>query len=355
MKYKWLYLLLLLTINKVVFSQKSTFSYFAPDHTSIQYSGRIDFTHPDQPQFWQPGVNIQFGYIGDSCGVIIEDEMKWGNNHNYIQVVVDEISIRLQLSSKRDTIWIKGSHAKKIHQAAIYKNTEANIGSLTFHGLLCKKIQPVKNYWIKKIECIGNSITCGTGSDESVIPCGKGNWYDQHNAYESYGLVLARKLNAQVHLSSFSGIGLMHSCCNIATNMLAIYDKVDMGVNTIKWDFTKYQPDIVTLCLGQNDGVQDSAVFVANYLSFIQTLRKVYPAATILCLSSPMADSALKSFMIKTIHAVVDYCKQQGDKRIQSYIFSKQYNAGCDGHPSLKQHRQIADELEIYIMSAALF
>ena len=64
---------------------------------------------------------------------------------------------------------------------------------------------------VRRMEFIGNSITCGTGSDQSVVPCDKGVWQDQHNAYLSYGPAVARSFNAQWQLSAVSGIGLMHS------------------------------------------------------------------------------------------------------------------------------------------------
>ena len=61
------------------------------------------------------------------------------------------------------------------------------------------------------MEFIENSITCGTGSDQSVVPCDKGVRQDQHNAYLSYSPAVARSFNAQWQLSAVSGIGLMHS------------------------------------------------------------------------------------------------------------------------------------------------
>lgn len=45
--------------------------------------------------------------------------------------------------------------------------------------------------------------------------------------------------------------------------------------DTIIGDFNKYQPDVVTICLGQNDGIQDSAAFCNNYIAFIKQLRDI--------------------------------------------------------------------------------
>lgn len=328
---------------------------YLPTHKAIRYMGRIDFSNPLQPSFWQPGVSIEWAFIGDSCGVIIEDEIKWGSNHNYIALIVDGAPKRIKLSKRIDTIWIKSTNKALWHQMMMCKNTEANIGALTFVGIVANKIKaPITKYALK-IECIGNSITCGTGSDVSEIPCGKGVWYDQHNAYMSYGMQLGRKLNAQVHLSSVSGIGLMHSCCNLPVTMPAVFDKINMSENKLPWNFNRYQPDVVTICLGQNDGVQDSALFVANYIQFLKGLRNKYPKAKFVCLSSPMADATLKAFMVKTIGSIVKQSSATGDKNVFSYFFAKQYHAGCDGHPSLAEHEEIANELAKYLKAVKIF
>jgi len=150
-------------------------------------------------------------------------------------------------------------------------------------------------------------------------------------------------------LSAVSGIGLMHSCCNMDVIMPPVFDKISMRNDTIPWDFNKYQPAVVTVCLGQNDGIQDSALFCDNYIAFVKRLRNYYPAATIICLSSPMADASLAVFMKKTLTTVVRKINIEGDKKVTKYFFSKQYSKGCDWHPDLDEHRQIAAELTKFI------
>jgi len=345
-KHLFIVLYILLVVQNA-FSQQQGYRHFLPTHKAINYMGRIDFSNPLRPSFWQPGVTIDCVFRGDSCGIILEDEIKWGSNHNYIEVVLDNKPVRLKLSKARDTIWAVSTSKKGWHTLLVCKNTEANIGGLVFVGLLSKNLREAKHTHVTTIECIGNSITCGTGSDQSIVPCGKGSWYDQHNAYMSYGMILGRKLNAQVHLSSVSGIGLMHSCCNLPVTMPTVFDKVNMSENKILWNFASYQPSIVTICLGQNDGVQDSALFVSNYVRFLKV-------ANFICLSSPMADASLKSFMVKTIQSVVAITKAGGDNNVSSYFFKKQYHAGCDGHPSLEEHEEIAGELAYYLRDAAI-
>jgi lysophospholipase L1-like esterase len=329
--------------------RKNDLNFFSADHPYIQYTGRIDFTNPKRPRFWQPGVSITMKFTGADCQVILNDEILWDTKHNYLEIVVDGNVIRIQTKTKTDTITVARNLSAGIHTLTICKNTEANIGFLELVGIRCKQlIQPAAKPG-RKIEFIGNSITCGTGSDLSGIPCGKGLWEDQHNAYLSYGPVTARTLKAQYHLSAVSGIGLMHSCCNMNIIMPQVFDKVSMRNDTIQWDFKKYQPDVVTICLGQNDGIQDSSEFSENYITFIKRLRSYYPNATLICLSSPMADARLAAFMKRVVKGIVNKMNRTGDRKISSYFFSKQYHNGCDGHPDLAEHRLIANELIEFI------
>jgi lysophospholipase L1-like esterase len=331
--------------SKITIAQQTNTSFFSADNPNIQYIGRIDFTNPKLPRFWQPGVYIAANFSGSYCDVIVNDEVLWGKNHNYLEIVIDGVAKRIQTKTAHDTIVVAQGLSTGSHTLTICKNTEANIGYLELVGIRCNKLLKPEPKPKRKIEFIGNSITCGASSDMSAIPCGKGVWQDQHNAYMAYGPVAARTLQASYHLSSVSGIGLMHSCCNLDIVMPAVFNKISMRNNATPWNFKKYQPDIVTICLGQNDGIQDSAAFCNNYIAFLKQLRMHYKKANFLLLSSPMSGGDLAAFMQKTLTAVKARAAAEGDKKIAIYFFKKQYIAGCDYHPSVEEHTEIANEL----------
>ncbi len=159
-----IYILFLFICTSAIAQTKQQQVYL-PTHSAIRYMGRIDVSNPLRPTFWQPGVSIEWAFSGDSCGIIIEDEIKWGSNHNYIELVVDGEPKRFKLSKRLDTIWVKPTNKKVWHQLLLCKNTEANIGALTFVGIVANTIQAPATKYALKIESIGNSITCGTGSD----------------------------------------------------------------------------------------------------------------------------------------------------------------------------------------------
>ncbi len=350
----YLFCICFLIVTKCLFAQKSTASYhfFAADNNLIQYVGRIDFTNTKQPRYWQPGVYVKAKFSGTFCNVIVNDEMLWGKNHNYLEIVIDDtVLYRLQTRGKRDTIKVASGLQRGIHTILIAKNTEANIGYLEFVGLQCENLLSLPSKPKRKIECIGNSITCGASADESEIPCGKGVWQDQHNAYLAYGPTTARNLNAQWILSSVSGIGLIHSCCNLDVTMPQVYDNINMrNLNdSLHWNFSNYQPDIVTVCLGQNDGIQDSTAFCSAYVKFLQRLRKNYSNAQLICLTSPMADGALTASQKSYLSGIENYMRSSGDNKVHHYFFSKRYYHGCDTHPNVAEHKEIAAELTAYL------
>ena len=117
----------------------------------------------------------------------------------------------------------------------------------------------------------------------------------------------------------------------------------------LPWDFRLYQPDVVTICLGQNDGEQDPAAFRDNYVQFLKQVRGDYPKAQIVCLSSPMGDASLTAFLKDNLTQVADEMHRSGDKNVQTFFFSRCYNNGCGGHPDLAEHGQIAGELTAYL------
>lgn len=324
--------------------------FFGASTSSLLFTGRVDFSNPALPRFYSPGVYVQGKFRGSSCELEINDELLYGTSHNIITVIVDEgLPRRIKLADRKNRILIAEKLNEGEHSFLLCKSTESGIGYIELAGVWCERLLPPPKMLSRRIEFIGNSITCGMGSDLSV-PCGgNSTWYDQHNAYMSYGPLTSRGLKADWVLTAVSGIGLIHSCCDMTITMPQVFDKMNLRENTGKWEFSRYQPDVVTVCLGQNDGIQDSAAFCGAYEAFIQSLRGYYPKASIICLTSPMADSTLRTFMTRSLASVVDHLREKGEDNLYQHVFTKRYHRGCTDHPDLAEHREIADELTAVI------
>ena len=323
--------------------------FFKADNPNIKYIGRVDFSNPLAPRFWNPGVYVKAKFKGTSLSITINDETLYGVTHNYIEVAIDnDKPFRIATTGKTSILQVASNLAPGVHTVVICKDTESGIGYIEFVGMQCDELLPL-NHQKRKIEFIGDSITCGSGIDLSVSDCNKGNWYDQHNAYMSYGPTTARLLNAEWQLTSVSGIGLIHSCCDLKITLPQVFDKVDLRADSIQWNFSKYTPDVVTICLGQNDGNQDSVVFCSAYVKLIMQIRSHYPKADIVCLNSPMANAELTALLIKYITGIQQYMNDSGDKRVSHFFFTGGYNDCCGSHPSMAQHQIIAQQLAGYL------
>lgn len=344
------FFLYLIIIPALGFSAARDSVYYRPDHPSIRITGRVDRSNPLLPRFWAPGVYVEFGFQGSYCILEIRDEERWGKSHNYLEIKIDQDPpFRIQTKSAENRILIANGLKNGPHQVLVCKNTEAEIGYLELQAIVCEKILAPPPAPKRSIEFYGNSITCGMGNDPSAVPCNTRDWFDQHNAFMAYGPLLARNLGASWQLTSVSGIGLMHSCCNKNTVMPDVYDKINLAENKLSWNFSRYQPDLVTVCLGQNDGVQDSATFCKAYVDFMLQLRKKYPKSRLLMLNSPMADDRLEVFLRSAITTTLNEIRRRGDKKISAYFFDKKYRGGCDAHPSGTEHLEMATLLEAEI------
>jgi len=329
--------------------QAENLNFYKGDDPRIKYVGRIDYSNSLSPRFWNPGVYVQAKFKGASLEISVNDETLYGVTHNYLEIAIDNNKpFKIQTTGKNSVLKVADNLSPGVHTVTICKDTESGIGYIEFVGLKCADLLDMK-LPKRKIEFIGDSITCGAGSDLSAIPCDKGTWYDQHNAYMSYGPTTARALDAQWQLTSVSGLGLIYSCCNIGITLPQVYDKVMLRNDSIKWDFNKYIPDVVTICIGQNDGKQDSLAFCSAYVNFINNIRSHYPQADIVCLSSPMANAELTPILKKYIASIVLMVNNNGDKKVSYFFFSRSFNDGCGGHPDMAQHEVIAQELTGYI------
>ena len=165
-------------------------------------------------------------------------------------------------------------------------------------------------------------------------------------------------LNAQFMLSSVSGIGVYRNWNSLHPVMPDVYENLNLNTDsTKKWDFSRYIPDLVSICLGTNDFSAgdgqherlpfDSARYVDSYISFIKTIYSHYPETQICLLTSPMVNGDNARLFERCVTAVADHFKiaQPGKKKIEVYFFKPMTPHGCDGHPDRADHKEMTDEL----------
>lgn len=272
---------------------------------------------------------------------------------NYYNLIVDG-HIKVLRAANKDSSYTVDSLAEGIHTIELFKRTEGFVGNGEFKGFELehgKKLLPIERLK-RKIEFIGNSITCGYGNEGESELCHFTPATENH--YRAYAAIAARNLNAEHQAIAFSGKGLYKNYDNTTTEtMPELYDRIFPFDDNVKWDFKRWTPDVVVINLGTNDFAHanpDSAIWVTAYLKFIKTIRTNYPKAYIFCTNGPMANGQAFPMLTNYITTIVAAARSNGDAKIESYFYSPQSSPfGCDYHPGIETHHKMAKELTALI------
>jgi len=319
--------------------------------------GRSSVTQDGSLELISSAVHFGFSFVGTQCSVMTSIP-SW-LDHNYLQYELDGVyqkRLRIGKDSSAPVVISAPSNGK--HVVWIFKATEAATGAIYITKIIGKELKPLPYSNAPLIEFIGNSITCGAASDPSEVPCGAGQYYDQHNAYYAYGPRAARALGVNYILSSVSGIGIYRNWNSDGPTMPQVYEKLDLQLNDRpQWDFAKYHPSIVSIALGTNDMSNgdgkkprlpfDSSLFVSNYIRFVQLVKSKYPAAQILLLNSPMVGGQRGQVLENCISAVKNEINKlfPNDKPAVVFLFKPMQAKGCTGHPNVEDHAVMAEQL----------
>ena len=349
-------LLISLFISQCANSQgKSTNkSLFHPTDKNIQYIGRIEDSDPDHPVFTYPGVQIRTGFTGTSL------EMMCKLHSGYFMAEIDG-GEPFKVSFLGNTIVNLASGLKDgTHQAIVTYIGEGYETLPEFHGFFVDKgktLAPATPLPTRKIEFIGNSITCGYG-----IECkSEAEHYEDKTAnfYYTYAARTARNLNAQAVVVARSGIGVYRSYNGPRTG-----DKVTMNTeypNTLlyndkyTWDFSRYTPNLVCINLGTNDTSTigaDSLLLLNGFKKLYHQVRSHYPKAKIVFLCGCMMSGDQLRSAQQALEKTTEYAHQQGDSEVYRFDFTPHDGSlgyGGDWHPSMRQHEKMANELTPFL------
>jgi hypothetical protein len=329
----------------------------APDNKNLQYTGRIDFSAPAAPVISWPNTSIAGSFTGTSLAVKLDDQQ----GKNYFNVFLDgDLSAPLVIEAKQGEM--SYVVAQKLsagpHSFLITKRTEGEEGATVFRGLelddggtlLAPPPRPTR-----RIEFFGDSITSGMGNEGALN--GRDDLGKDKNSFMSYAAITARKLHAEVHLTSQSGIGMMISW--FPFTMPEFYDQLSaVGNNDTKWDFSRWTPDVVVINLLQNDSwligrdhrlkpEPDEEQRIEAYRSFVQRIRQLYPKAYIVCALGSMEASRAGSPWTGYVTAAVERMRRaNGDSRIDTLFFPF---TGYGQHPRIRHHQENAALLTAFI------
>jgi lysophospholipase L1-like esterase len=318
----------------------------APADPNLRYTGRIDFSNPAAPVLSWPGSSIEGNFTGGGLTVKLDDQ----SGRNFFNVFLDgDLARPTVLAAKKgaNDYVVATELAPGPHRFLITKRTEGEEGATVFRGLELADgagLLPPPARKQRRIEFFGDSITSGLGNESPDN--GPDHLTKDKNNFMSYASIAARSLDAEAHIISQSGIGVMISW--FPFTMPDFYDQLSaVGNNDTAWDFNSWTPDVVVINLLQNDSwlidrekrllpVPDDAERVRRYRQFVQKIRSLYPGAYIICALGSMDATKEGSKWPGYIRSAVDQMRsEQGDNRIDTLVFPF---TGYGAHPRVRQH-----------------
>lgn len=314
------------------------------------------------------GTGAEFSFTGTKCTVDISGDSTAMNasaadNQARVGIYVNgERVIDDMVDNLRESYDVFSSDTPQDVTVSIVKLSESPMSTLAIDSIKVtgSVIKPTPDKDVL-IEFVGDSITCGYGSDDPV----KENHFSTktEDVTKAYAYKTAKTLDADYSMVSFSGYGIIsgYSDGNKKVSNQTVpqyYTKLGFSWSpngsfvpaNIDWDFSGRQPDVVVINLGTNDDsytkseTERQEEYAAEYVNFLKTVREKNPDAKILCTLGVMGDR-LFEYVQK---AADDYSAETGDKNIYTMKFDVQspddgYSA--DWHPSVTTHDKAAAKL----------
>ncbi len=319
----------------------------------ILYNGRFITSDSQGPICAWSGSNAEMNFYGTEVSATIKS-----TGENWFRAIVDGTpQTPFAVNSTTSTVKLVTGLPEGNHHLVLWKRTEASQGEAQFLGFnfgsgkLLSQPTPLQ----RKIEFIGDSITCAYGNEgkskeESFTP-------KNENSYLSYAAITARSLNASANIIAWSGIGVTMNYGGSGGPLIQDRYPLALPQSGVKWDFKKYIPDAVVINIGTNDFstiTPDKTKFITNYTNLVAQVRSNYPNAHIFCTIGPMLWGTGLESCRSYVTQIVNEFNSNGDSKVYFVEYPQQSESngyGEDWHPSLTTHQLMADQLTEEIKS----
>ena len=339
----------------------------SPADPHIQYAGRISFANPERPAWNFPGIQIMAAFEGTSLKMMAKPQS------GYFMAQIDQAEpFKVAFRGERDSVvTLATALPEGRHLVRLMYVIEGYEFFPEFWGFVLDKgrrLVEAPLFPSRKIEFIGNSITCGYGNEG----LNKFEHFDYatENHYYSYASLAARNLEAQHWVVARSGIGAYRNydgpkTGNPESNMLVQYEytgyawgpelRKEYPFLAEKWDFSRYQPDVVCINLGTNDLSTpnfDLKLLKASYQKLLKMVRQHNPQSKIVLLIGPMLYNEELQIAVKLLNEIAAEAQAAGDKEVYRFDIPHidgEVFLGNDWHPNVYQDEKMANELTAYL------
>ncbi len=333
-----------------------------PADPRVAVMGRVDRPDPGRLRMGYPGVTLRLRFEGPSLSLLALCDTP--NSH--LAVILDGGEPRvLRLAKGTSEPTLVAGLGPGPHSLDVVHRTETWEGIVTVLGFRLGaggRLLTPDPWPRRRMLFIGDSVTCGERIDR--VP-GETEPFASSNGYLSFGMRIARRLDAQCHLVCYGGRGVIRDWRG-RSDVLNAPQFFDLALpeetGGPAWDHTAYLPDVVFISLGTNDfnlaigALPAREEFVAAYARFVRAIRARYPQAQILvsegAIVNDEADPARPQKAVLREY-LAEVARRLGDARV--HVVPSQHYPGDPGnaHPTREQHAAMARDLEPVIRRIA--
>ena len=313
-------------------------------------------------EFTFTGRSLSCELISDYC----EDQTDGTQYPCYMALYLDhQLVRRFPLMPGRHLYPLLSEGDVRTMVVCLVKESEvqyASSGILAFYTDEEAEIRPTDKK-DRKIEFIGDSITCGygvLGKPENLFST------ETESADDAFAVQCAGALDADYQLVSFSGIGVISRYIEPEENepltdvlMPALYPHTDAvlakryGWRPESWDFSSFCPQVVVINLGTNDdsytrGIREREErFEEEYCEFVRNIHRRNPGAEIVCTFGVMSQR-----LLPRVEEAVQRLSESGVpvRMHREEPMPPGEVTGCDGHPSAQRQRKMAESLTGFLL-----
>ena len=336
----------------VAIAQSWSSNFITAADSNFVYMGRVSRTNPGTVAWTYPGVQVICRFTGSSVSM----KTNPGSGFYIIQLD-DRMPFKVESKKGEEITTIAKNLKNETHELHIIYAIEGHGKKPVFYGLFlddgARLLEP-PSLPDRKIEFIGNSITCGYGIEGNGKE--KTFYYSLQNFCLTYAFLTAQALDAQYHVVARSGIGVYRNYMGKIPEQIMpfIYPHTMYTTKGELWDFSLYQPDVVCVALGTNDTTGSYSVsgLTGGFRRFVAMLRERYLNAKIVFLVGPMMGEKRRNDLKTAQQTVIDEYAAMGDTNLFIFEFQEsdqELGMGSQGHPNAAHHAQMADELTPYL------
>jgi len=296
-------------------------------------------------RFGWPGVYFESRFRGTGVTVAVESPTEY---------------FRLSIDGERRMVIGPGNTRRTIdglapgeHIARLDKLTESQQGGGRFLGFLpiAGDAPLPASARARRIEYIGDSYTVGYGNASPGRTCTRQQVHDYTDTSRAFGPLLAARLNADYQVNAYSGIGIVRNYDGGARgqSMPTIYDRLVPGdAAPLEADVGDWRPQLIVISLGGNDFSTPlhadepwrdrealRADWRTHYVAFARMLMTRQPQARFLLMGHDP--------FFADVELVAAELNRNAARPVVTLHYGGLQNTGCDYHPSLADHRALAD------------